>query len=496
MYGNEQHELVLENLIERIDPNRVITNDFGHLVVFHPGEPGYDEARPRKPNELSLAKLTRKLFLDEDTKELRTELDLSEEEREALLYFTYKRKEAGAFKTAIIMADLMDSHRFQKDGRKPLSEFWQSNYIENEAQFLDVLVNEVFRRGNRVFDPSRRIDFKDKKYVAIDVLKEFVRGLKNQGTKSVNHRVQKLMKEASKTPYHMMFHSRDNMPSNRNHLAVIYGRVKESNSENKKQSAYWARDIKQMEEIATLRDLGVDLSLEEVPGDIKQEYRRALKAAERYRDMKPEYYIYKLDNRTRFDELMDRWYYGIEDSYGITIVYSHRVGPEEIEETREYFHDLVLCDIVPGSFDDHTKQPNKPQEVQFKIKLNRYWVEEALPPHLFHDFYVPDNIEIQVTSLPDLVHKYLTPGLAETDYKKRFITEKLGISESNPDFLTIFQTLQGISPVQGTMEYFREHRNQLRKNLSYIGRESRHELQEDYEAVILDLLTAGTFDIN
>ena len=209
--------------------------------------------------------------------------------------------------------------------------------------------------------------------------------------------------------------------------------------------------------------------------------------------MHPNNYVYRLNDKKRIDELMDKWYYEIGDSQGITIVFSHRVGPEEIEGIREYFINHVLYDFVPGSFDDHTTQPNKPQEVQFKIRLNRYWLEQALPTHLFYDFYFPDNIEVQITSLPDLVHKYLTPGLAEADYKKRIITEKLGISEKNPDFQSIFQSLQGISPVLGTMRSYKDHREQLKTNLSYLGRESLHGLQEDYEAVILDLLTAGTF---
>ena len=92
-----------------------------------------------------------------------------------------------------------------------------------------------------------------------------------------------------------------------------------------------------------------------------------------------------------------------------------------------------------------------------------------------------------------MVHKFLTPGIDEMTYKERRDKVKLGIADDNPDYgATIFQTLQSISPVKGTIRSHKRHVDAIKANLSYSGRDSLDDIQLEQQAVILNLLTSGT----
>jgi hypothetical protein len=84
--------------------------------------------------------------------------------------------------------------------------------------------------------------------------------------------------------------------------------------------------------------------------------------------------------------------------------------------------------------------------------------------------------------MPDMVHKYITPGLCEQDYKGRLKETELQQK--------IFQHLQQISPVKGMFRSLDAYINTLKTNLSYFpGKEDA--LDPKYQLAIRNMRYSG-----
>jgi hypothetical protein len=474
----------VQKLIIDIDPNKVIELEDGTLQVVHPGEEYFDYARPRKPYEMSLAKLTRKLFVNRQGDFGR--IPLTAGQIEEVIYFTGMRKLQMGYWTTLAAAKVINDIA----NYGPIDEKWQMRLIEDGKQFLRVMTGDVLKRGDRLYDKKREKNFKGSIYVAGEELKIFWDALYGRGEKQYIVRAKKIMSKGSDKSYHMALYFRNSIPSDSNNIAVVYQRVKSSSSHNKKQAEKWAKDIEDMAGIEMLRIYGLNADVNKLPKSDRLPYIEAKqKEKELSSDNRPNH---PLMFGNRFEEVWKRYYYDVEDSTGFTIAFSHSFSDKNIHDIVEYFRRDSLFEFVEGSEDDHRKNPEKPYEFLFKIRVRKDALKIAFgeESELFRQLYMPDTIEVQITSLPDIVHKYVTPGLCESDY----ITRKEA-KTPNANFQNIFQKIQEISPVKNTGRV-RAYIQALENIMSSLSFSSPvNELDEPYSTGLRYLFEVGAIKI-
>jgi hypothetical protein len=488
-------ETILNNLIPRIDENRVMDFPDGNTSKpIHPGQKGYESARYRTIEEYTLAKLIRKIFVREHGKRPLERAYLSREEIDSIVYFTQQRKEKMAYWTGI----LMDQIEVELGKKESLGKVWETKNITKGIDFLDFLVNTFFDCGKRIYDPNRQATVDGIVYKAGEVLEEYVSKLKSAPKKDIRKKaILHMRREAAKKDYHMIFRSIIKFPDKGNFLAAVYGRIKNSKSHNDKQAREWAKDIVDMDLIEILHEEGYALpdyvkNATEGEFDAKaKEFKKTLiipkdrddKFNEAITRAKILLYSSKPNSsrfNTRFDEVYARHYYDIEDSSGATIVYSTYFGPDEIQEVKNFFNTNQVFEFIEDSVDDHTTRKDKPHEYTFKVRLRKENLKIVLQDD-FKELYIPDTLEIQILSMPDMVHKYLTPGLNEFEYKER---KMKGAEDAT--FNKLFGQLQSLSPITETIKS--EANRHIQRLMSYLSCHDPHLESAKYDN---DVMTKG-----
>lgn len=463
MERNERLEKIVDKIIKRFDNTKII-GEPGVDQVVHSGEPLYNDPRARKrhSHEISLAKLTRKLFFEDNkSKRFRKSMELSSAEKEGLIYFTRRRKELGAVWVDFLKQGLANFYFGDADT-------YTSGPLFTETEFLDFYTQKVLHGGSRLFK-DHEIEVGDLKthttYSALTLVKEWIT-LKNQGNCRYEH-LKTIRKEGNSIPYLMHALYKSTIKSNDNSPSLIFGRVKHSDSANIKQAQMWAEELDLCDRLKLYADGNAKVTgykdSEELALKLKSQepkssaFVRRFKSAPGNAGKEP----------SRLDELLSNWRYDIEDLFGITIVLPRDYDPEFTYSLVNYFKaGNSIFVFEEGSEDDHTKKSDKPSEFQFKVRVNKELLYSQLSPEIASEIYMPDTIEIQIISAPDLVHKQLAPYLSERYYKGRKTRERLATPEARKYYDSISGTLKSISPVNETIADEEKHIGFIRNNLN------------------------------
>lgn len=447
---NQTLESIIQELIERYDKTRVIETDDG-LKKVHPGEKGYDSARYRRPNEMTIMKLTRKLFFPDKKYQ---EPDLSDEEKNALILWTMERKEKGA----AILSVLKEYLRLKFFNGE---ECYETGAIPTELDFLDKLTLDVLEVGNKLIrDKTIEITTEGgkAKYSAKELLEEWISFIKTKRTKFSHFNA--LRDEAQNVPYLMYGIYRKSIP-NTNQPYMVFTRVKHSDSANEKLAQLWGMELDLLKKLEPYLE----------NPSISRGYCNANTLAEKLRNKDPKNPAFKRYAKAnnikpnRIKELEAGFFYDMEDLFGLTIVFSHEYNQKYVDRLISFFSNPSSLFIYEkDSLDLHINDPSKPDEIQFRVRINKKILENLVGEKYANSIYIPEIIEIQVISMPDLVLKHLAPYLGERAYKERE-KRKRTKGKARTFYESILDKLKSISPSKALESTEGEHEEQIRRNL-------------------------------
>ncbi|NTV22778.1 MAG: hypothetical protein HGA85_00180, partial [Nanoarchaeota archaeon] len=304
----------------------------------------------KQEHMVSLADFTRSLFVqDKETREMRIP-ELSTELSDLAIDFTARRKEEGALRNSILGREI---RRFYMVRQKDTQDMWTSKYIETEADFLRFLVTDLLQSGTNLLDPDALIYSRGVPYSAGYVLTRFAAKL--------NQAKDPYLKACSDIPYHMLAHLRGNAKKSpdkesQDMVIAIIERTKHSQSENKKQAIRWANDnyfLLKLNPYFTYLQLLESAIASDLPQpEFPSRLRDIAKIADELRREEPNEGR-RFENR--LDELRSRWYYGVGDSNGASIIKSRELIKngkeyEDIEVLKDFFRSHEIFELVPGSF--------------------------------------------------------------------------------------------------------------------------------------------------
>ncbi|MEM4397153.1 MAG: hypothetical protein QW757_00845 [Candidatus Woesearchaeota archaeon] len=450
-------EEIIQSLISRYDKTRVVETPEG-LKKLHPGDCDYERARPREPDEMPLMKLTRKLFFPNGNY---SEPDLNEEKQNALVQWTKERKERAAAFLHIL---------YQHLGYINITQ--ESEPITTELDFLNFLT-DILSKYN-LPDKSVTITAGDyhTEHSSNKLLREW-QSLIKSGKTTYNH-FEGIRREAENVPYLMQVFYSPKMPQD-NAPFMIFTRVKHSDSANEKLAQRWAEEL----------DLLDRLKLFFEGDERKRGYKDSKALADDLRKKRPENPAYLRhvrskgedpNNKSRLDELREGFIYEIEDLFGLTIVLSQRYDQTFVDNLiKIYFGNDSLFVFEKDSLDLHIDDPNKPDEAQFKVRINRKKLVELVGEEYAKEIYVPDSFEIQVISAPDLIIKQLAPFYGERAYKQRMKNKRTKEENAYNYYQRILTFLRNISPGEAIGREQERHIQQIRNNLSRIPQQSGYE---------------------
>jgi hypothetical protein len=499
---NQEIELeqILQNWIIRTDTKVMVMNpETGDWVKERIEDVNLqiEEWRYRTIEEFSIEKWTRYATGISSEDRILVEPDLTEKERLAFAYITEKRK--------LLMAAYLGQASKGIIERFSDLEKWESVGIENHQEFLRFFINTHLDGGDKLYDPAKKYDVEyetelgqtvKKTYKIGKILKTFISEL---GAGKKDARAKSIMGKAINYPHHMLAWYKKSWDKSKNQIVAVVTRIKNSLSEDFKHALYWAKDEQDLESIATWLSYA-----QEFAGEMDQfgsvydwaEYvNKTVEidntthgkefAAQRARALEFADVNIKAARDHRFkglprlSELLNRWYYGIGDSGGITIYLSQDVkkklyGRNAGDIVKGYFQDNPLFNLVLGSDDNHVNDPKKPNELQFKVKLDQDYLVSLLEEWGASEFYkevvMPDTMEIMVIGASAAI-KYIAPGISAVEYKERQEREAVRLSRF---FNPIFKIIKSISPVRGTVRAsdIRDYENALVGNLMFASPDS------------------------
>ncbi|MEM3373671.1 MAG: hypothetical protein QXE31_00470 [Candidatus Woesearchaeota archaeon] len=449
-------EDIIQNLIKRYDKTRVVETPEG-LKKLHPGDCDYERARPREPDEMPLMKLTRKLFFPNGNY---SEPDLNEEKKKAFIQWTRKRKEKASAFLYILRQYL---------GYRSIN--LESEPITTELDFLNFLANRLTKDNL----PNKKVIITAEDYItknsSKDLLKEWQRSSK--GSKTSYTHFEGIRREAENVPYLMQVFYSPKMPQD-NAPFMIFTRVKHSDSANEKLAQRWAEELDLLDRLKLFFE-----GKEKVSG-----YKDSKELADDFKKKKtenPAYIRYVRskgedpNNKSRLDELREGFIYEIEDLFGLTIVLSQRYDQTFVDNLiKNYFGNDSLFVFEKDSLDLHVNDPNKPDEAQFRVKINRQKLVELVGENYAEQIYVPDSFEIQVISASDLIIKQFSPFFGERAYKERMKKKRTKGNAYNY-YQRILTFLRDISPGESIGKEQERHVQQIRTNLSRIPQQTGYE---------------------